>query len=519
MAIKIKKNGKVENFILHSTDIRVVDVADKFKKKDLESVIDEISDTEHIHVGEVDISKDGIWIDDGAILDSAEDNGVISRLKTYFSEQIGDKAKLITTVKDNIVSAINENRQEIIKRNELHDGNWFTANGIDDLDVVHHNVQVYTTGASVTKGLPNGLGGGGGFFKCEITYASGGRMQNAVQTYVHTSTGRKFTRSKNNAGGVDPNTLQWTSWVEITNNSNPNILINGDFKVWQRGTSFTLSSPGYCADRWFNFNTKGVYKKTDYGIECTSDSWNHVSCSQKISMDEIDLRGCTLTYSVKLHHIGTNSTFTLAPYSYDSAGTLTTIKVDTYTTISDGDIISVTFNVPTNAKYIMVNTYASDKTASKTNKANFGMYWAKLELGSMATPFIAKQYSEELAMCHRYYQKLPIPQTPRVADPNQFNVELNMLSPTRVNPTLSWGSVAYLHSADTTNTVIKLCSNVEAPEVIISSGSSVTYMYGLLIVVSNTTITGGTSWTINNSPSAANRLSGISYILVDAEIY
>ena len=91
MSIKIKKDGQVREFILPATNIQVLDIADKFKKKDLENVIKEISDTEHIYVGEVDETKDGIWIDDGEILDNAEDNGVVERLKEYLATHgLGD---------------------------------------------------------------------------------------------------------------------------------------------------------------------------------------------------------------------------------------------------------------------------------------------------------------------------------------------------------------------------------------------------------------------------------------------
>lgn len=93
MSIKIKKDGQVREFILPATNIQVLDMDNKFKKKDLENVLREVSDTEHIHVGEVDETKDGIWIDDGEILDNAEDNGVVERIKTYVDGEIDSKLR------------------------------------------------------------------------------------------------------------------------------------------------------------------------------------------------------------------------------------------------------------------------------------------------------------------------------------------------------------------------------------------------------------------------------------------
>lgn len=90
MALKIKKNGKVENFVLHSTDIRVLDVANKFKNKNLESVINQISDTRHVHIGEVDTAKDGIWFDTTETLENSDNHGVVGRLKTFVTNKIDE---------------------------------------------------------------------------------------------------------------------------------------------------------------------------------------------------------------------------------------------------------------------------------------------------------------------------------------------------------------------------------------------------------------------------------------------
>jgi hypothetical protein len=50
--------------------------------------------------------------------------------------------------------------------------------------------------------------------------------------------------------------------------SNPNLLINGDFQVWQRGTSFTFSKDQaihYHADRWALYNTNITINKVESG--------------------------------------------------------------------------------------------------------------------------------------------------------------------------------------------------------------------------------------------------------------
>lgn len=60
MSIKIKKDGKISKFIINANDIKVIDADNKFKDKTLESVINDISDTEKVHFGTVDVNKDGL---------------------------------------------------------------------------------------------------------------------------------------------------------------------------------------------------------------------------------------------------------------------------------------------------------------------------------------------------------------------------------------------------------------------------------------------------------------------------
>ena len=53
---------------------------------------------------------------------------------------------------------------------------------------------------------------------------------------------------------------------------NPNLLINGDFQVWQRGSSITTASgTAYTADRWSMWNGSGntTVTSTDFNLQWT----------------------------------------------------------------------------------------------------------------------------------------------------------------------------------------------------------------------------------------------------------
>jgi hypothetical protein len=151
----------------------------------------------------------------------------------------------------------------------------------------------------------------------------------------------------------------------LANISNPNLLINGDFKIWQRGTDFNNFAIGYVVDRWLCqasaiSATVGV-RKHDLGMEIYG---GNVRVMYRMELEEAKkLNGKTLTYTVQ-----------------------------TSTNKSTGQITINTNGI--SAEYIMVLDF--------TFAAGTIINYIKLELGSIATPFVPRPYAEELAMCQRY---------------------------------------------------------------------------------------------------------------------
>lgn len=85
--------------------------------------------------------------------------------------------------------------------------------------------------------------------------------------------------------------------------SNPNLLINGDFQVWQRGTEFSEPYNQYCADRWIVQTSALVnVSKTEKGVKvnASQDSAAFYNLIQILDLDGdySFLRGKTLTISV-----------------------------------------------------------------------------------------------------------------------------------------------------------------------------------------------------------------------------
>ena len=171
---------------------------------------------------------------------------------------------------------------------------------------------------------------------------------------------------------------------DITSNisqlSNPNLLINGDFQVWQRGTSFNLSKNDvkYTSDRW--------------KIWCNNDTPITISRENGLKFD------------------GANSN--LYYHFEDSDFSKINNKIVTMSIMVDNNVYTETFIYNGNNNW--TELFRNDKIQlaynGTTKTIELGLIksvtikWIKLELGSVATPFVPRQYGEELALCKRYYQ-------------------------------------------------------------------------------------------------------------------
>lgn len=159
--------------------------------------------------------------------------------------------------------------------------------------------------------------------------------------------------------------------IELLKNGsigNPNLLINGDFQVWQRGENLSgseVANGKYCADRWRVYNTSNsslIIKKVSNGI-----SFENVTSYMNISQPFED--SFFEKYGVKEYTL--------------------TKCINGVETITHGTIPT------TNTNFVAVGF---DKDCI--------VNYVKLEIGSIATPFVPRPYAEELLLCQRYYYRL-----------------------------------------------------------------------------------------------------------------
>ncbi len=156
--------------------------------------------------------------------------------------------------------------------------------------------------------------------------------------------------------------------VRTTISSNPNLLINGGFTVWQRGESFTVgTSRMYTADRWYCVKLAGgaesaTVSRTEDGMLVSGAT---VSIAYMLeSQDVALLAGKQLTLSIGVKN-------------------------------SDGSMKYITRPAEVTGAMVSLGGFTAGQTVC----------WAKLELGEEATPYVPKSYGEELLACMRYYQK------------------------------------------------------------------------------------------------------------------
>ena len=267
------------------------------------------------------------------------------------------------------------------------------------------------------------------------------------------------------------------SLAEIGNVSNPNLLINPDFKINQRGqTSYDFSTKsGYTVDRWFISRSKlTINSDNTITVDFTANG-GVINQQLETVLNEqhtASINITRITGSIRFY-IGTSKFITIT-----SPGI--------YTITHDTDITQVSLYNPT----------GNNTTASCTVK------WIKLEKGPIATQFVSPVIADELVKCQRYYQYINIDCSAAVLIDNFIFCNLSGLINMRVQPSVKISkNVTYLGYYGT-----------NAIQVDISSFYTMALgTCNFILLISKT-----------NSNTGVNRLVGSftkSEVYLDAEIY
>lgn len=229
---------------------------------------------------------------------------------------------------------------------------------------------------------------------------------------------------------------------------NPNLLINGDFQVWQKGNEFNITSNRmYTADRWIAYmnasdgyvpytitNSSRRMKISSTAGECKFLIFQHVELNNSIIRK---ILGKKLTLSVKIISSNVQEISTSATILYNSsdkpsvslAKKIHTISANKYT------ITKMTFDVANDADFDDVKSLQII-ISSPGITSDVYIDYAKLELGEIATPLVPRPYAEELMLCQRYGRYIYVDYTMNAAS-NSFSNMMSIPVDMRIDPTLT----------------------------------------------------------------------------------
>lgn len=180
-----------------------------------------------------------------------------------------------------------------------------------------------------------------------------------------------------NGAGLKKGLLSQLANYLGTKFSNPNLLINPDFKINQRGAT-SYEQQGYSVDRWKIWNVT-VTPSANGGITVKNDKYSDT--------------GTFLQYLEN----ATEGDSTLSCYVTSVSGTVTMVADDNSQVVLKQGLNVVHTNKSTKKITIFLNQGTS-----------ITLKWVKLEQGKVATEFIVPNYAEELTKCKRFFQVLNV---------------------------------------------------------------------------------------------------------------
>ena len=291
-----------------------------------------------------------------------------------------------------------------------------------------------------------------------------------------------------------------------------NKIINGDFRIWQRGTSFTASNV-YMADRWANYFTgtsvTGTYTRQtftpgaapvagyegEYFLQAVVASGSDVN-TQNIIIQRIEdvrtLAGQTATVSFWAKATsGTPKIGANLRQEFGSGGSgAVDVNGQSATLSTSWARYSFTFTVPSvsgktigtssflsqNIWFSAGSTQATQSGSVGLQSATFQVWGVQLEAGSTATAFqtATGTIQGELAACQRYFQS-PLPAY-LMQGTNSTRINCNVFFPVamRTAPTVTLSSTSPYWESLPYQTIGSLTSASVATTLITTGGGVLT---------------------------------------------
>lgn len=219
--------------------------------------------------------------------------------------------------------------------------------------------------------------------------------------------------------------------------SNPNLLINPDFRINQRNIQVATATNQFIADRWQVIVSGeiggGSISRINNGIKIQTTNDAYVNIQQYFEDSDIEsLKGKTVTFSANITENTNINGYCYCQLWVDDTNYLITTK--------ENGVISKTVTIPKTVKAMWLQIMEHDDSGVG---GSFVVEWVKLEVGSVATLFVVPLISGELSKCQRYYQEIEV--LTRVPccllQPDRIDFTLFLPTMLRTNPTVNASSV------------------------------------------------------------------------------
>ena len=221
-----------------------------------------------------------------------------------------------------------------------------------------------------------------------------------------------------------------TSWDGLAPTGGRNMVVNGDFKIWQRGTSFSSpANASFIADRWFMYYDGSGATRTISQQAFTGDNPTGLNVSNYMRIAFTVAGTGSVTngiFSKNVEDVRRLSGQTVTLSFYGKADTTRNMNWQTYqefgtggssavlansqgfTFTSSWQRFSVSFTMPSvSGKTITSNSSISFIVTFPPNATGtFDITGVQLEAGAAPTPFEIEDFGETLRKCQRYYYRI-----------------------------------------------------------------------------------------------------------------
>ncbi len=293
------------------------------------------------------------------------------------------------------------------------------------------------------------------------------------------------------------------------NITNPNLLINSNFKVIdivnQRGLSNYDAVPYISKYTIDQFQIYPNYPGTG-SLDLTGEYLKLVKTSeggQIVLMQTLEnfkyLAGKKVTFTAKVKTDLKGQSFIMGIALDNENYGVTTCT----TTSAEFETHSITIEVPNE-----VSSSFAIKFWHSHYKGSIELEYLKLEVGELATNFVDDDISVKLEKCRRYFLKTIYGNTPLKADQNQLLFIVPTNTEMRTNPTVKFMENVYAHNL--AGTTVTLIYNANESTVANKRMSDIDF--------GNATLLAPDVYTINNSNSIGNTVSGRITIEISAEL-